>query len=235
MNGPRLLAALGACIAASCAGPAPTPATRATTADPIEQACAELLDAPPERMTDALRATLALGREAAPKLAALLTKRPDAANVDAGLAALGTLGGADARATLREFLLARGPHAAAAALALAGCAEDSDRDELLAIVRDRLADPALRTACAATLLRLGTRAEIAEFVRGVLLAGTPHGRELEASLGLPRRPRWAFERYLLQRALVDAAGQDFGLDTDAPWDALKAAADRIDAWLRPTR
>ena len=235
MNGPRLLAALGACIAASCAGPAPTPATRATTADPIEQACAELLDAPPERMTDALRATLALGREAAPKLAALLTKRPDAANVDAGLAALGTLGGADARATLREFLLARGPHAAAAALALAGCAEDSDRDELLAIVRDRLADPALRTACAATLLRLGTRAEVAEFVRGVLLAGTPHGRELEASLGLPRRPRWAFERYLLQRALVDAAGQDFGLDTDAPWDALKAAADRIDAWLRPTR
>jgi hypothetical protein len=37
---------------------------------------------------------------------------------------------------------------------------------------------------------------------------------------------------LLQQALLAAAGQDFGMDTDAPWDELLAAADRIDAWLK---
>lgn len=215
-----------------CAARSPDAPPEQKGQDPIEQACADLLGAPPERMPDALRAVLAIGRDAAPRLASLAKENPDSPNLDAACAALGSLGGEEARAALREFALARGPHALAAALALAGCAQDSDRPDLLAIVDDRLADPGLRTACAATLMRLGMRAEIADFVRGVLLAGTPHGRELESRLGLPRRPRWAFERYLLQLALRDAAGQDFGLDTDAPWDGLRDAADRIDAWMR---
>ncbi len=223
---PLLLSLLG------CAARSPDAPPELKGPDPIERACTELLDAPPERMTEALRTVLAMGRDAAPRLASLSKEKPDSPNLDAACAALGSLGGAEARAALREFTLARGPQAVAAALALAGCANDSDRPELLAIVDDRLADPAIRTACAATLLRLGMREEIAEFVHGVLLAGTPHGRELESRLGLPRRPRWAFERYLLQLALRDAAGEDFGLDTDAPWDELRNAADRIDAWLR---
>ena len=226
-----VLVQLGLCLSA-CTTSGPEPRPTPADPDPIERACSDLLGAPPERMTDALRAVLALGRDAAPTLARLATANPESPNLDAAFAALGSLGGPEAHTTLREFTLERGPHATAAALALAGCAQTTDRTDLLAIVDDRLADPALRTACAATLLRLGTRSEISDFVRGVLLAGTPHGRELESRLGLPRRPRWAFERYLLQLALRDAAGQDFGLDTDAPWDELRDAADRVDAWLR---
>ncbi len=174
---------------------------------------------------------LALGPVASTPLIAALREQPDAPGVEAALATLGRLGGDGARELLLETVQDRAPYAAAAALAIGDCADATSAQPLLLTATDRLADPTLRAAACATLLRIGIRSEVRSLVRGILLAGTPHGRELERELGLPRRPRWAYERYLLQQALRDAAGEDFGLDTDAPWDAMLACADRVDSWL----
>ena len=53
------------------------------------------------------------------------------------------------------------------------------------------------------------------------------------TLGLPERPRWALERYLVQRLLAQegAAELSLALDPDASWPALAAVAERITAWL----
>lgn len=199
----------------------------------VDATCRELVSSEPKDFVVRLEAVLALGPKAARPLAAALRQRPEAEGAEAALAALGRLGGDDARQLLSELVADREPHAASAALALGECADDLAKATLLEAASDRLADPTLRAAACASLLRLGTRGEVRQLVRAILLAGTPHGRALEAEVGLPRRPRWAYERYLLQRALGDAAGQDFGLDTDAPWDALLACADRVDAWIAP--
>jgi len=198
----------------------------------VARVCRELVDARPHQFAERMRAVLDLGHPAAAALARELEATPEAEGVDAALATLGRLGGADATRTLQRFLEGRGPHASAAALALAECPADGVREQLRSTVDDRLADPTTRTAAAAAWIRLGAGNEVRAFVRGVMLAGTPHGQQLEPQLGLPRRPRWAYERYLLQQALRAASGQDFGMDTDAPWDELLAAADRIDAWLK---
>jgi hypothetical protein len=216
-----------ACIAEHDAAPRPN-----QDSDAIARICRDLVDAKPHQFAERMRAVLDVGQGATAALAGELESTPDAEGVDAALATLGRLGGADATRTLLRFLADRGPHASAAALALADCPADGVREQLRATVEDRLADPTTRTAAAASWIRLGAGNEVRAFVRGVMLAGTPHGQQLEPQLGLPRRPRWAYERYLLQQALLTAAGQDFGMDTDAPWDELLAAADRIDAWLK---
>jgi len=216
-----------ACIAEHDAAPRPS-----NDGDSVARLCRDLVDSKPHQFADRMRAVPELGQGAAATLARELDATPEAAGVDAALATLGRLGGADATRTLQRFLADRGPHASAAALALAECPADGVREQLRATVEDRLADPTTRTAAAASWIRLGAGNEVRTFIRGVMLAGTPHGQELEPQLGLPRRPRWAYERYLLQQALLAAAGQDFGMDTDAPWDELLAAADRIDAWLK---
>ncbi len=198
----------------------------------VARVCRDLVDAKPHQFAERMRAVLELGQGVAATLAIELDATPDAEGVDAALATLGRLGGADATRTLQRFLADRGPHASAAALALGECPAEGVLQQLRETVEDRLADPTTRTAAAASWIRLGAGNEVRTFVRGVMLAGTPHGQQLEPQLGLPRRPRWAYERYLLQQALLAAAGQDFGMDTDAPWDELLAAADRIDAWLK---
>jgi hypothetical protein len=200
--------------------------------EPVARLCRELVEAKPHQFAERMRAVLDVGQSAAATLAGELEGMPEATGVDAALATLGRLGGPEATRTLLRFLADRGPHASAAALALADCPADGVREQLQATVEDRLADPTTRTAAAASWIRLGAGNEVRTFVRGVMLAGTPHGQQLEPQLGLPRRPRWAYERYLLQQALLAVAGQDFGMDTDAPWDELLAAADRIDAWLK---
>lgn len=196
-----------------------------------DDACRALVAAEPHDFAKSIAAVLALGAQASTPLVAALRSRPDAPGAEAAFATLGRLGGADARALLTETVVERAPQAAAAALALGDCADAQAAQPLLDAASDRLADPTLRAAACASLLRMGLRAEVRGLVRGILLAGTPHGRELERELGLPRRPRWAYERYLLQQALRDAAGEDFGLDTDAPWAKLLECADRVDAWL----
>ena len=45
----------------------------------------------------------------------------------------------------------------------------------------------------------------------------------------------AYERYLVQVALRQAAGTDFGLDTDASWPQLQQCADKVSAWLEEQR
>lgn len=174
---------------------------------------------------------LDLGRPAVPSLVAALEAEPTGAGVEAAIAVLGRLGGDDARTWLLDALAARDGVEAFAALALGDCGTQDDRPALLVAATDRLADPQLRAAATASLLRLGCRRDVRSLVRGLLLAGTPAGRELERELGLPHRPRWAYERHLLQLALRDSAGTDFGLDTDAPWSELSRVADAVDRWL----
>lgn len=174
---------------------------------------------------------LDLGPDAAPDLVDALRAEPDGPGVEAAVAVLGHLGGQPARDHLRATLQERDAAAAFAALALGDCGGDAERLVLREAARDRLADPLVRAGAAASLIRLGDRASVRTLVRGFLLAGTPPGRELEKELGLPHRPRWAYERHLLQLALRDAAGTDFGLDTDAPWEDLARVADAVDRWL----
>ena len=187
--------------------------------------------ATPSEFSRAIERVLSHGPSAATPLARLAQEHREAPGIEATFAVLGRLGGEDSRTVLSEAVEDRAPHAASAALALGDLGDSRSLPLLEATATDRLSDPTLRAAACASLLRLGARQEVRPLTRAILLAGTPHGRDLEAQLGLPHRPRWAYERYLLQSALRDVAGTDFGLDTDAPWDALLACANRIDDWL----
>jgi hypothetical protein len=223
----RLLLCLVA-LPSACAHSSPA-ATDASSA------CRRLVESEPKDFADAMACVLDLGPTAAVPLATALRERPHGTGVEAALATLGALGGDDAVETLVSFVADRHPEAAAAALALGDCHQERTRMPLLEAAMDRLADPRLRAAACASLLRLGERQNVRLLVRGILLAGTPAGHDLEADLGLPQRPRWAYERYLLQRALRSVAGQDFGLDTDAPWQRLAECAERVDTWLESQR
>lgn len=178
-----------------------------------------------------MTAVLDRGPAAADALLRTIADEPTAPGVEAATAVLGRLGGTAARAYLAQTVDERLDHAAFAALALGDCGTAAEKAVLQAAADDRLADPLLRAGAAASLLRLGERRSLRNLVRGILLAGTPSGREHERALGLPHKPRWAYERHLLQLAFLDTAGTDFGLDTDAPWDELARVADRVDQWL----
>jgi hypothetical protein len=227
-------ATLPLALAAACAGTVADPPGPPLPAPPVSSpqvVCRELLQASPDGWAQRLPPVLVLGAPAATALVELLRADPQAPGAQAAVAALGRIGGDDAAAFLREQLAQRTELAAEAALSLGTRADAAATDALQATADDRLADATLRATCAASLLRLGVRQPVARLVRGVVLAGTPAGRDLQRELGLADKPRWAHERYLIQHALRQVHGDDFGLDADAPWPALVAAADRIDLFL----
>lgn len=224
---PMLLFACAACSAPS--QPAEPPPPAAPDHGPLADG---LLAAPPHEWLARAEPLLRLGPAGATSLASHLRARPGAPGAQAAIAVLGRLGGDDAVALLQELVTDRGPLAADAALALGELRAKSAEPVLRACVDDRFADATLRTAAACGLLHLGRRDAAAKLLRGVLLAGTPAGQALQHELGLPEKPRWALERYLVQRALLRTAGSDFGLDTDASWPELEQATARVSEWLQ---
>jgi hypothetical protein len=225
---PLLLFAAACTTTDAGAGPdaAPPPAPIA-----VRALCRELLRAPPSSWAQQLPPVLALGAPAATALVEELRADPRAVGAQAAVAALGQIGGDDVASYLCEQVRDRSDLATEAALSLGTRGDRAARELLQATADDRLTDATLRAACAASLLRLGVREPIARLVRGIVLAGTPTGQELQRELGLPDKPRWAYERYLLQRAFRQTRGDDFGLDTDSPWPDLAAVAERIDQFL----
>lgn len=225
---------LPALLLLACNAPPPAPAQ--PPHDPLPTAVAALLAAEPSAWLTHTAAVLQGGQPAVPELLAALQRNSSQPGAQAAVAVLGRIGGPQAAAGLLALVAERGPLATEAAHALGELPPDANvlatlQPGLLACIGDRFADATLRTAAAAALLRHGERRAIAEFVRAVLLAGTPAGQALQARHHLPEKSRWALERYLLQRALLRAAGDDFGLDTDASWPDLEAAAQRISDWL----
>jgi hypothetical protein len=232
---PMLMARLAMLLGlGACANP-PQP-TVPDEADDTRCAVEALLAAQP---TDWLRHTapvLAIGQPAVPALLDGLHCNASQPGAQAAVAVLGRIGGSVATESLLAMVAERGPLATEAAQALGELPSGPDslpilRPILLACTADRFADATLRTTAAASLLRAGERHAIADFVRAVLLAGTPAGQSLQQQHHLPEKTRWALERYLLQRALLHAAGEDFGLDTDASWPDLEATTQRISQWL----
>jgi len=219
----------------ACANPSATP-----DQDPIRAASRQLVQAPPDRWAASLSRVLESRRGedrvamANALVAELRADRPGP-GAQAAIAALSRLGGQSACAYLRETLADRGDLAVDAALALGFDTTTASRQLLIEVADDRLASATLRAACAASLVRRGEGRHVAELVRGFVLAGSPAGNELLQRLGLPRKSRWAHERYLLQAALLAAAADDFGLDTDASWPSLEATADRVSVWLTTGR
>ena len=196
----------------------------------------QLVDAAPGQWATSLSRVLEYDRDGsrnamAAALVAELDKQPEARGAQAAIAALGALGGKQADNFLLETLADRGDLAVDAAIALGAGPSLTRAEPLIDVANDPLAPATLRAACAASLLRHGQGQQVALLIRAVLLAGSPSGNPLLEQLGLPRKSRWAHERYLIQTALLAVAGDDFGLDTDASWPDLKATADRVSAWL----
>jgi HEAT repeat protein len=216
-------------LLAACASE--RPAAAGDDADPVRIAVERLLAAAPADWPERLPPVLAAGREAVPWLVGSLRSEPDRPGAQPAIAALGRIGDPAALPCLSSLLADRGEPATEAALALGQLGAHAAIAPLRAAADDRLADATLRAACAASLLRLGERAALEPLVRGLLLAGTPAGRDLQQRLGLPEKARWALERYLLQQALRAAAGTDFGLDTDASWPRLLEVADAVSKHL----
>ena len=203
----------------------------------IETACARLVAAEPAGWPTAATAVFRDAETHRPQvtqaLIDALDTSPAAPGRQIGIAVLGALSRQDERAQnwLRQTLAARDEHAAEAALALGRSASTSHIPALLAVVDDRIASPTLRAACAASLLRLGERQTVRKFVAALLLADTPTGHALQAEVGLASSSRWAHDRYLLIAAIDECSGQDFELDTDAPWPQLQQAVGRVTQWL----
>lgn len=239
----QTIAVLASCLTA-CAQPGiavPSAPKERATALPAE-ACNALIAAQPAEWPERLPIVLACGTAATGPLLSGLQRDPEAPGAQAAIAALGQLGGEDARRGLVDLLARHGDLATEAALALAAAAPPlgptavvDTRAALLPIAADPLADPTLRAACAHSLLRLGARDQVRDLVRAIVLADTPGGRGVQQLVGLPAKTRWAYERYLVAAALAAVAGPEFAFDTDAPWPALAAAADRIDSWLGSQR
>jgi hypothetical protein len=194
-------------------------------------AAADLLAAAPADWALRLPPVLAAGARAVPWLATQILAGPEQPGAQPAVAALGRIGDPAAVPCLRSLLQDRGELATEAALALGELGARDAIAPLRAVAGDRLADPTLRAASAAALLRLGDRAAVEPLVRGILLADTPAGRELQQRLGLPEKARWALERWLIQQALRATAHTDFGLDTDATWPRLLEVADQVSKHL----
>lgn len=210
-------------FAASCA------AAPASVADP----CADLFAAMPHEWPERLPAVYSIGAPATPRLLALLHERPHEPGAPAAVCVLGRLGGEGVATALRLLVVDRGPLAVDAALALGELRATGAVDALQACVDDAAADATTRTAAACALVRCGHKAAASPLLRAVLLAGTPEGAAIGRDQGLPVRPRWALERYMVQRMLAQegATGLALALDPDASWPALAAVTERIVAWL----
>ncbi len=232
-----VLLVLGACAVPDrpqAAAPSVGPAPASVPAGEV-QAAQDLLQAPPQEWPTRMAGAFEHGERAVAPLVAGMRADPDAPGAQAAIRLLGILGGEAALSFLQQQLQERGRNATEAALALGEARGAMAVPLLLETARDRLADATLRCACVASLVRLGSGREVRGLVRAVVLAGTPAGEPLRLEHGLPQRSRWALERYMLQRALLAASGDDFGFDTDSPWPDLERAAGAIDAWLTAPR
>lgn len=205
----------------------------APSAPPTSPAAAALLAAPAERWADAILASLPISAADTADLAKALLAAPTAPGAPAAIAVLGASAYAGGDAALVQLVADRGALATDAALALSDRRAALAYDVLAAAMDDRAADPALRTAAACALVRLGHARAAQPLLRGVLLAGTPKGEALGRQLGLPVRPRWALERYFVQRLVLRENDPEFAyaLDADVSWPELERLADRLDAWL----
>lgn len=230
-----LLVILGACAAhdASSAPTATVPLDPAPAGTPSAAGtvAGELLRAQPSDWEPRMAAAWAAGAPVVAPLVAGLQQDPEAVGGQAAVRLLGMFGGEAAVQFLEAHLRERGRNATEAALALGEARATAAVPLLRETALDRLADPTLRCACTASLVRLGAGRDVRQLVRAIVLAGTPAGEPLRGEFGLPQRSRWALERYMLQRALLAASGNDFGFDTDSPWPDLERAAEAIDAWL----
>ncbi|HEB52992.1 MAG TPA: hypothetical protein ENI87_07050 [bacterium] len=225
------LLALSVC-AAACRDAPPTPCD---TGD-LRTACAALQRARAGERGPLLARVFAAGAAAEPFLVAAFEREPGAAGAQATLALLGRIGGARSVALCRSLVAERGPLAVEAALALGTLPTSAGDTALLQAVRDRHCDPALRTAAACSLARHGERQHAPRLIEAVVRAGTPAGVADERELGLPSRPRWARERYFVQRLLHHLGHDDLlqQFDADASWPQLEALAPRIATRLRET-
>lgn len=219
---------LGPLLLTACVGVTTTPAHDATP-----PALRELLAAPAERWATALAAASPLAPADAEALATALVAAPNSPGAPAAVGLLGLYGCASGDAALRGFVADRGALAVEAALALGDRRDVDAIPTLLDALADRAADPALRAAAATTLARLGRARDAAPMLRAIVLAGSPAGAESANALGLPARPRWALERYMIQRMLLREGAESLAreLDPDASWPELARLADRLDAWL----
>ncbi|MFK7741192.1 MAG: hypothetical protein AB8H80_12810 [Planctomycetota bacterium] len=203
-------------------------------ADGLHRACDALLAAQPGEWALQLLETVANGGErAAELLRDGLLDQPSAPGAQAAIAVLGRIGDAQSIAFCRQLILERATLATEAALALSHARIEANDDVLLRCMQDRHADATLRTACACALARAGNRAQAPELIEAIVRAGTAAGRADEQRLGLPGKPRWARERYFVQRLLEQLGHADLlqQLDSDAPWHVLEAVAPKIRARL----
>lgn len=210
------------------------PACREAPALPIEPLrdlaarCEALVNAAPHEWPEHLPALYAAGSACEGPLLDVLQRQPTAPGAQAAVGLLGRVGGAGARAFCEEQLRERTPLACEAALALGELPAGAEQT-LRACVRDRLRGSDVRTAAACALARHGDREVAPEFLRAVVRAGTRAGREDERTLGMPQQPRWALERYFVQRTLLQLGHEDLAaeLDPDAPWPRLEELAPRV--------
>ncbi len=222
----RAFALLLALVAGeACTSPPPGPTA--------ETACRQLLAANPHEWLDRLAVVQPFGAPAAALLVRMLTADPTAPGAPAAVAWLGRTGGEGVVDWLRTCVRERADLGTEAALALGELRADAARADLLACTEDRLADPTQRTAAACALVRLGGAAAAAPLLGAVVLAGSPAGASAGRALGLPTRPRWALERYLVQRLLQQegAAELALALDPDASWPELERVNARVQQWL----
>ncbi len=203
------------------------------TSTALSEPCRALLLAAPAAWTERLAPVHAGGHAASALLLPMLRERPEAPGAPAATALLGRLGGDGVVAFLVEQMNDRSPVATEAALALGELRATAAQPDLLACVHDHLADPTLRTAAACALVRVGAATAASPLLHAVLLAGTPAGTSLASAQGLPDRPRWALERYLVQRLLLSEGAIDLAteLDPDASWPRLEAVTARVMQWL----
>ncbi len=212
-------------LLAACAG---APSSHQAT-----PALAALLAAPADRWADAILATLPISAADTEALAKALQASPNAPGAPAAIAVLGASRHAGGDSLLIQWVADRGALATDAALALGDRKAPGAAPVLAAAMDDRAADPALRTAAACALVRLQQARAAQPLLRAVMLAGTPAGEASGRQLGLPVRPRWALERYFVQRLVLREGDREFAyaLDADASWPELERLADRLDDWL----
>ncbi len=186
--------------------------------------CRALVAAPPAAWPEHWRTVHALGPDTTPALVRTLRENRSGPGRQAAIHLLGEWRHPDpsADAYLRELVKAKGADATDAALAIGKRKDQAAVPLLVATVQDQNLAIATRTAAACTLLDFDEPQHAVPLMRAVLLAATPYGHQLEQEQGLPRKTRWALERYMVIEAVRRFSdGRTFGLDEDAPWPTLR--------------
>ncbi|MHC4515032.1 MAG: HEAT repeat domain-containing protein [Planctomycetota bacterium] len=184
--------------------------------------CRELVAAPPADWPVHWRAVHALGPRATESLVHCLRENRNGSGRQAAIHLLGERRRPAAASYLRELVQARGADATEAALALGKLPDHTATGLLVTTVQNQDLAIGTRTAAACALLDLDQPQHAVPLMRAVLLAATPYGSELEREHGLPRKTRWAYERYMVIEAVRRFSnGNTFGLDEDAPWPQLR--------------